>query len=486
MKPIQASSPGSILYGLKNFSDRILLRDDMGTILSYADIDQCANAEPFKKTKRSLVLCMMDNSIGGIAGYLALLAADAVPMLINPLIAADLLQDLIQKYEPEFVWLPISRINEWPMSRVEFEYYGYCLIVLARSGKSFELNPALGLILSTSGSTGSSKYVRLSKDNICANAASIVDYLLLTTKDFAITSLPPFYSYGLSVIHSHVYVGAAIAVTNTSFFDRRFWNFLSDAKVTSMAGIPYHYKILKKLRFANMNLPYLHTLTQAGGHMDIDLTREFASICSDRGIRFFTMYGQTEASPRMAFVPPEQALAKAGSIGIAIPGGAFELKDEAGSTINQPFTEGELIYRGPNVCMGYAQKRKDLSLGDINHGILKTGDIAQFDLEGFYTIMGRKNRYIKLYGNRINLQDVEQLLTTKGFEVACEGNDDELRIYIVGLTKSHAMDLKKIITISLQVNIQSIAIYAIDVLPRNIVGKILYSQLQFTSKCLLA
>jgi len=462
---------------LKKFSQNVFAKDEIGRCLYYYDIINLSKVLEFKATKRRLVFCIVDNSVGGIGGYVALIASNAVPIMLSPNLSSKALNDLISIYNPEYIFLPSNHTFNFTQFKVQISFHEYSLIFLSNGCNAPSLFDDLALLLSTSGSTGTPKYVRLSRQNIWSNAAAIACYLSLTKDEIAVTTLPTSYSYGLSIIHSHLWVGASIAVTNKTFFDREFWDFLRDVKATSLAGVPYHYKILKKLRFINRELPDLLTLTQAGGHMNPDLTQEYAIHCRNKGMRFFIMYGQTEASPRISYVPAEQAFAKAGAIGIPIPGGALELQSETGDLLTDPHVAGELVYRGSNVCLGYAECRADLSLGDMNSGVLYTGDIAERDDDGYFWVVGRKSRFIKLFGNRINLQDVELQLCGIVREVACSGRDDLLEIYIEVGSRDLASEIKQSVMASLGVAAQGVAVFEVEKLPRNESGKVRYAEL---------
>ena len=462
---------------LARYRDNILLRDQTGCIFTYGNIAELAQDAPFGGACRRLVMCSVNNDIEGIAGYLALLAANAVPMMVSPTLSPSALDALIADYQPDGLWLPLEAANRWPGAELHTSLGGYVLLGFSNGTGAPDLHDDLALLLSTSGSTGSTKYVRLSHQNVWSNAAAIADYLVLTADELPITTLPPTYSYGLSVIHSHLWVGAGLAVSNKTFFERDFWNFLREVKATSLAGVPYHYEILKKLRFTRMELPLLRTLTQAGGRMTPDLSQEYAAHCDKKDMRFFTMYGQTEASPRMSYVPAEHALAKAGTIGIPIPGGALELQSETGGVLTGTDVVGELVFRGPNVCLGYAESRADLALGDVNHGILHTGDLAERDADGYYRIVGRQKRFIKLFGNRVNLQDVEQELSEADAEVVCAGRDDLLEVYLVADCAAQALEIKQAVMANLRVGAQGVAVYGMDALPRNESGKVRYADL---------
>lgn len=468
------------------FDNNILLRDETGLIVRYGDVIELALSTAFRATRRRLVMCCVNNDIGGIAGYLALLAANAVPMMVSPTLSQTALDALIAAYRPDYVWLSQQDANRWPTAKSQENQSGYVLINLGNCTSAPDLHEDLALLLSTSGSTGSGKYVRLSHQNIWSNAKAIADYLTLTADELPITTLPPNYSYGLSIIHSHLWVGAGLAVTDKTFFDRDFWNFLREVRATSLAGVPYHYEILKKLRFAKMELPHLCTLTQAGGRMSPELTQEYATHCKNKGMRFFTMYGQTEASPRISYVSAEQAFAKAGTVGQPIAGGALELQSETGDVLTDAHVIGELVYRGPNVCLGYAEGRADLSLGDLNQGVLYTGDLAERDADGYYRIVGRQKRFIKLFGNRINLQDVEQQLSAIDVDAACSGRDDVLEVYLTEGSASKALEVKKALMASLRVGAQGLAVYGLDALPRSESGKVLYVDLHPEKARLLA
>ncbi|HWS33964.1 MAG TPA: AMP-binding protein [Actinoplanes sp.] len=271
-----------------------------------------------------------------------------------------------------------------------------------------EVHPDLALLLTTSGSTGDPKLVRLSRDAVLANAEQVADSLGITGDDVAITTLPLFYSYGLSVLHSHLLRGATVVLERTGIMQKDFWTAVNEHRVTSMAFVPSQYEMLRRLRFDPARYPSVRTLTQAGGRLRTELVTEFAA----KTDRFFVMYGQTEAAPRMACLPFDRLTEKLGSAGVAMPGGTFTIED------------GEVVYRGPNVMMGYAETAADLIRGDDQGGVLRTGDLGRLDEDGFLFITGRLKRIAKVFGVRINLDDVE-----REFPVAAVAGDDKLHVF---------------------------------------------------------
>jgi acyl-CoA synthetase (AMP-forming)/AMP-acid ligase II len=334
-----------------------------------------------------------------------------------------------------------------------------------KDGKPTTLFTDLALLLTTSGSTGSPKLVRLSYANLLSNALSIAEYLSINENERPITTLPMHYSFGLSVINSHLLKGATLLLTDKSLMEKDFWSLLKKEQATSLSGVPYTYEMLKRLRFFRMDLPSLRTLTQAGGKLNIELTKEFAEYAQNADKRFFVMYGQTEATARMSYLPYEQSLSKSGSIGIAIPGGAFTLLEES----------GELIYQGQNVSLGYAESAEDLAKGDENKGILYTGDLAKRDNDGYYYIIGRKKRFIKLFGNRINLDETESVLKTRYVDCACVGTDDKMIVYTTEQGKE--AEIKQFISAQLHLNPNAFEVRPIDAIPKNSSGKTIYSEL---------
>jgi long-chain acyl-CoA synthetase len=273
-------------------------------------------------------------------------------------------------------------------------------------------------MLTTSGSTGSPKLVRLTLDNLQANAFSVAAYLNLTACERPITSLPMAYSYGLSVVNSHFLAGATLMLTEHGVLRREFWDSVDHYACTSFSGVPYTYQMLLQTGLLRKRGATLRTLTQAGGRLAEPYVRQMNDLALDRGFRFFVMYGQTEATARISYVPFANLRSKAGSIGIAIPNGSMHLD-----------SNGELVYAGPNVMMGYAECRQDLAKGDQLHGTLKTGDLARQDDDGFFYITGRLKRFLKLFGKRFNLDEMEQILQRRlEVPVACLGCDDLLTI----------------------------------------------------------
>ncbi len=287
--------------------------------------------------------------------------------------------------------------------------------------KKINLNKNLAVLLSTSGSTGSAKFVKQSFENIHSNSKNISKYLNLKDSDKSVTNLPLNYSYGLSVINSHFFIGGSMYVTNISILEKKFWNNIFKYKVTNLNGVPYFYEILKKIKFEKFNLNYIKFFTQAGGSLEKKLNKFFVKFCKMNKKKFIVMYGQTEATSRISYLPWKFSLSKIGSIGKAIPGGLLKIKENK--------KRGELIYSGKNVCMGYSENYKDLNFEDINNGTLYTGDIAKKDKEGFYFITGRLNRNIKVFGFRINLDDLEKKLVLKNLHCACVGKNDLIKIF---------------------------------------------------------
>jgi acyl-CoA synthetase (AMP-forming)/AMP-acid ligase II len=235
--------------------------------------------------------------------------------------------------------------------------------------------------------------------------------------------------------------------------------------------------MFKRIEFERFDLPALRYLTQAGGKMSEQGLAYLQRLSAQKGWRCFVMYGQTEASARMGYLPAESLKRKFGSVGKAIPGGRFELIDADGNVIEVPEVTGELVYYGENVALGYANGASDLALGDEWSGRLSTGDLAYRDQDGCYYIVGRINRFVKIFGNRVSLDEVETLLQAAYplCEFACYGQDDRLWIACVG--KIEHANLLTFVSRQLSIHHSAIACNFIAQIPRLGNGKVNYNAL---------
>ena len=425
--------------------------------------------------KRCLVFCLCKNEIGSILGYVSFVNNGIVPVLLNSHLERELLQNLMRTYEPAYLWVPEEQVGQFSGMVNRHRIHNYVLLETGYK-KEYPLNNKLCLLLTTSGSTGSPKLVRQSYTNVLDNAQSIVQYLKLDETERPITTLPMNYTYGLSIINTHLLTGATILVTDKGLMQKEFWNFFKEREATSFGGVPYTYEMLDKLRFYGMKLPSLRTMTQAGGKITPELHEKFAKYAQEQGKHFVVMYGQCEATARMGYLPPEKAVEKKGSMGIVIPGGKFKLVDADGKEITEPFNTGELVYEGKNVTLGYAECGEDLSKGDERNGILETGDIAQFDEDGFYYIVGRKKRFLKIYGNRVNLDEVDRIIKGQfDIEVASTGLDDHMYIFVTDEKMAGAV--KEFVVDKTKLNLAAFKVLVIDEIPKNDSGKTLYKEL---------
>lgn len=464
------------MWDFEKYKDNIAVIDENGICFTYGQFDEECKKFAEQIGHRCLVFSLCENTVGSLLGYVSCLDHRIVPVMLNSHLEQELLDNLLGLYKPAYIWVPVGSRKLFENVACVYEAYGYVLLKTDYKEK-FALYDELALLLTTSGSTGSPKFVRQSYENILDNAASIAKYLELGDKERPITTLPMNYTYGLSIINSHLLVGAAILVTNKSLMQREFWEFLKKAEATSFGGVPYTYEMLDKMRFMQMDLPKFVTMTQAGGKLTPELHEKFARFAKENGKKFVVMYGQCEATARMGYLPADKAVEKKGSMGIAIPGGRFHLIDVDGKGITQPYTTGELVYEGKNVTLGYAERGEELIKGDERHGILQTGDMAQFDEDGYYYIVGRKKRFLKIYGNRVNLDEMERLVKGK-FEVeaASGGVDDHLYIFLTD--EAIAGEVKDFIVRKTKLNPLAFHVTVIEEIPKNDSGKIQYRELE--------
>ena len=463
------------IWNLQQYKGKIALIDELHNHMTYDMLDSEASVLAGIIGHRCLVFALCRNEIGSVVGYTAFINNVIVPVMINSHLDDALLDSLLKTYRPEYIWLPKDQIDQFTGMTIEHEAYEY---VLLKTGykKKYPMFDELGLLITTSGSTGSPKLVRQSYTNVLDNAQSIVKYLNLDDTERPITTLPMNYVYGLSIINSHFLVGATLLLTEKGLMQKEFWHFFKEQDATSFGGVPYTYEMLDKLRFFRMKLPSLRTMTQAGGKITPELHEKFAAYAAEQGKNFIVMYGAAEATARMGYLPPEKAVEKKGSMGIPIPGGVFHLIDIDGKEITEPMTTGELVYEGKNVTLGYAEKGEDLILGDERHGRLETGDMAQFDPDGFYYIVGRKKRFLKIYGNRVNLDEIDRLIKGKfEIEVASAGLDDHMYIFVTD--EKFAELVREFVIGKTKLNPAAFKTVVIGEIPKNDSGKTLYKEL---------
>lgn len=398
---------------------------------------------------RRLVALAAANNLDSLVAYLAALVAGH-PLILLPEDKPAALDSLVTAYDPDVVLRPGG---------------GSTVLEERRPGTRHELHPDLALLLSTSGSTGSPKLVRLSHKNLQSNAESIAEYLGIGSGDRAVTTLPMSYCYGLSVINSHLLRGAGLVLTDLSVVDPCFWELFRSQGATAFAAVPYTFELLERVGFADMDLPRLRYVTQAGGRLAPDKVRSYAELGRRNGWELFVMYGQTEATARMAYLPPELAATVPGAIGVPVPGGDFRIDPVPG------LADGELVYTGPNVMLGYAQSPADLAKGRTTHE-LRTGDLARKHPAGVYEVVGRRSRFVKIVGLRVDLGQVERILADLGVQAASAGTDEGLVVAVEGDQDTRL--LGKVLSQGLGLPRTALEVHAVEHLPRLATGKLDY------------
>ncbi|OEJ28124.1 AMP-dependent synthetase [Streptomyces agglomeratus] len=454
-------APSGLLPGTKNvpFADALAAHGDRTAVItadgrvSYRELAVRVDATARRLgPERRLVLLVAANTVDALVVHLAALAGGH-PVLLVPGDHPEAVRSLTDAYDPDVVARPDG--DGWVLDE-------------RRDISAHTLHPDLALLLSTSGSTGSPKLVRLSHQNVQANAESIAEYLDIRDTDRAATTLPMHYCYGLSVLHSHLLRGAAVILTGLSVTDACFWELFCDARGTTFAGVPYTFELLDRVGFDAMELPHLRYVTQAGGRLAPARVARYAALGRAAGWDLFVMYGQTEATARMAYLPPEFAHTRPEAAGIAVPGGSFRLQplpDWPGEST------GELVYTGPNVMLGYAEGPEDLALGRTVDE-LHTGDIARLAPDGLYELVGRRSRFAKILGLRIDPQQVEAMLEKHGVTACCTGDDDELVVAVLGDPEAADPNgVRRLVTAECGLPPRAVRVRVLAELPRLATGK---------------
>ena len=402
--------------------------DDSKLSMTYGEI--CDYVQEFSEhlPERTLTFILAENSIGSLLGYLSMLSNKIVPLVLSHNTDKALYDNLYEMYQPAYLWAPKEMAVQLGVD-VLWESWNYVLIKTGNVAPSLYVD--LSLLLPTSGSTGSPKLVRHTYRNIEANAENVSMMFKMTGAERPLASLPMHYTMGLSVITSHLYAGCTVYLTGRSLTDAELWRTIKEEKITSFTGVPFSYEILHKLRFFRMNLPDLQIITQGGGKLSKELFQECCDYAERTGKQFIPTYGQSECTARMAYLEAGMVAKKQGSIGKAEPNGQLSIIDSDGNETFEGEATGEMVYRGENVTMGYAYIKEDLMKGDDNHGVIHTGDIANRDADGYYFIIGRMKRFLKIFGLRISLDEIEYLIKSNfDTDCVCSGTDEMLTVHI--------------------------------------------------------
>lgn len=374
---------------------------------------------PLRDRGPALILAFCRNRPGTVIGLLAARAAGLPIALMDAGLPAPRRAELLACYQPE--WVLDDRPVEGAVQVLPVED----AVLSRRPGPPGAApHPALGLLLSTSGTTGSPRLVRLSQAAVEHNARAIATALSLGPADRALQALPLHYSYGLSVLNSHLVAGGCVVLTDRSPMERGWWQDLTEGGCTHLPGVPTGWRHLLRLGLTERAPASLCQLSQAGGRLEPALVQRLADWAADRGGDLRVMYGQTEATARIAVMPAGQSRLHPEAAGRALPGGALWIERPVDPAGEGPADGvGEVVYRGPNVMMGHARRRADLARGDELQGVLRTGDLGRLDSDGLLRLVGRRSRFAKIHGLRIDLDEVEALLADQGPTAAVEAED---------------------------------------------------------------
>jgi acyl-CoA synthetase (AMP-forming)/AMP-acid ligase II len=430
--------------------------------------------------RKRLVFLLCGANSETVVGLLAAAAAGHATALIDPTLAEDRLKCLIDVYQPDIVLGPRDigeKLRSVAGASCSLKSEAGAIEWFERKAEppAAPIEPAVALLLSTSGTTGSRKYVRLSRDAVAANARQIARALAIDERSVGIAHLPLHYSYGLSVVTSHLAVGGRICLINDSITSPSFWSKIASAGGSHFPGVPFHYAALARLG-PGLIPDSVKVFTQAGGALDLRIQTKIHEWAAERGGRFFVMYGQTEASPRMATLSHEDHARKAGSVGVALAGGRLSIVDDNGAALPAG-AAGTVVYEGPNVMLGYATSRAELADGDEMKGRLETGDLGRLDADGFLYLTGRAKRFAKIAGYRLGLDEIEQELFSV-CPVACLDLGEKIAVAHEQESETALKARVRELADGYKVPPSSFALRKVEEIPRGASGKIDYARLK--------
>lgn len=464
-----------LFSNFKGYGSKIALIEGEKKI-SFKELEKYANND-YSFKPNSLVLLINDNSFESLKFYIALMKLDKISlMLIDKNTNINSVNETINIYKHEYIILPKSIFKLIKRKTEIILTDGHFLVVKNNnSNNQTKINHNNKLMLTTSGTLGSSKFVKLSNENLKFNSNQIVKYLNIKKNDQAITTMPASYSYMLSIINTHLERGCTIHINNKTIFQREFWDYFKKKKISSFSGVPYHFQILEKNNFNLLDSESLKYITCAGGKLEKRVIDKMYKFCIAKKLKFYSMYGQTEASPRISYLPFKYLKKKTESIGRGIKGTKIWIEDHKKKQIKTSDIIGELVCKGNNIFNGYCYKRKDLSKKNTNGKILRTGDLAYYDKDKFIYICGRKSRLAKIFGIRINLDELEIKLSNKSEKVLCKSGVNKIFIFTTKKHKENLMAKAERITSQ---NKSAFEVKILKKFPRTNSGKISYSLLK--------
>ena len=423
-------------------------------------------------TARSVCLVKTSNSLEGLIIYLACLQKKSVAILLDNNTKENSFQEIINSFKPNYIFNNLENIENDNYKKYNNEVISSFFI--QKKFKKLNIKSNIAILISTSGSTGSVKFAKISYKNLRSNTINIIDYLKISQSDRTITNLPLFYSYGLSIVNTHIFAGASLILTDKALIDKSSINLVKENKITNLNGVPFTYDIIFKFNLDKYYLSNINFLTQAGGKLKLEAFDKIINILKNKK-KFYIMYGQTEASPRMSYCLVKNNTFINGLIGKPIKGGQFFLLDKENKIISKPNTIGKLFYKGPNVFLGYASNILEMNSNKSTVRLLDTGDMAKFNFNNQFILVSRDSRYIKIEDKRVNLDDIEYKLQQSDLEVLCTGNDHIFIWYTEkGIEKNK---IYQIIKENFSITKRVITLKHINEFPKNSAGKILYKNL---------
>ena len=421
-RPVSASAPSNVrpVFDLDRNGIAVIWE---GREVSYRELDELAARAVSGLAPRTVKIIRNEQDLDTVALFVGCVNRGVVPLMVPENMDASLLAKLQSSYE----------------------------------GKPTA--PELALLLTTSGSTGSPKLVRISRANLIADNKLSEVLFGLSPETRMTMILPICYAWGLSVACSVLEAGGTLVMTRKTVMDADLADVMRGSCATHLAGVPYMYEVLDKFRFFERDFPALRGLLVSGGALAPALRRKYAEFAKGRGIAFYEGYGQTETTGVMTTIRTDQLSERIGSIGKSEEDGRFRIED------------GELVYEGGIVAMGYAVCADDLLKGDEWKGVRHTGDLAVIDQEGYVTLTGRASRFLKIFGNRVSLEEVENLVKD-GFDgagCAATGSDNDLHVFVSGAS---AEDVEKFLVAKIHFNATVMKVHVLDAIPLNANGKI--------------